>query len=401
MHEREGTERTHQAIVIGAGPGGLAAAARLKGLGLDVALLERGEDVATSWRHGYDCLCLNTSSWFSYLPGKRFPRQAGRWVSRDALVDYYRGYAASHHLQVYTGVEAERIESSGEGWRVGISRGSFGATIVVVATGMQHTPAIPDWPGLGEFQGELVHAADYRNAESFRGRRVLVVGAGNSGTDIALDLAQGGAAEVWLSARRPPHILRRELWGLPHDLLGVLGRRLPRRVADANVRLLRRLTFGDLSEVGLPIPRDGAVTRFESDGRVPTIDAGGFVEAVRREQISVVAGVAGFSQDSAVLSDGARVKADAVLAATGYRPNLRSLVGHLGVLDAAGVPVVHGGTAHPSAPNLYFTGFLDPRSGQLRELRLQADEIARTHSSSALSTSRAASGSAVTKRSYV
>jgi phytoene dehydrogenase-like protein len=82
----------HEAIVIGAGPGGLAAAACLKNAGIKTLLLERGEDVATTWRNGYDRLRINTSSWFSHLPGRRFPRQAGRWIARDELVAYYRDY---------------------------------------------------------------------------------------------------------------------------------------------------------------------------------------------------------------------------------------------------------------------------------------------------------------------
>jgi cation diffusion facilitator CzcD-associated flavoprotein CzcO len=343
---------------------------------MDSIVLEQGDDVAASWRKGYDRLRLNTSSWFSHLPGKRFPLRLGRWISRDDLIRYYSDYANERRLRIHTGVIAKRIERIDGGWRVQTSRGPRDAEFVVVATGRQRAPVIPEWPGLGDFPGPVIHSADYRNADPFDGHRVLVVGTGNSGFDIALDLAAGGAAKVWLSARRPPHLVPREVMHLPHDLLGVTGRRLPRRFVDANARLIRRLTIGDLEAVGLPVPDDGAVTRFEQDGRVPTIDSGEIVQAVRAGNVTVVAGVSAFSDGSALLADGAEVQPDAVIAATGYRCGLDSLVGHLGVLDAGGVPFVHGGKDHPSAPRLYFAGFLDPRSGQLRELRLQARRIA-------------------------
>jgi putative flavoprotein involved in K+ transport len=364
------------AIVIGAGPGGLGVAGCLTRTGIDVTVLEQGDDVATRWRNGYDDLRLNTSSLFSYLPGQRFPRQAGRWVGRDELVDYYRHYAARHDLRIHTGVRAERIEQTLDGWEILTSQGSYRAPIAVVATGKHHEPVIPAWPGLTDFQGETIHSASYRNARPFCGKRVLIVGIGNSGTDISVDVVRGGAAKVWLSARRPPHIIPRDLLGIPHDVFGVASRHLPRRVADKSARLLRRVKIGDLGEIGLPVPEDGATTRFEEEGRVPTIDSGNFVQAVYRKHVSVVPAVERFEGDTVLLRDGTSVNPDAVIAATGYSSNLDHLVGHIGILDSEGLPIVHGGNDHISAPNLYFVGFADPRSGHLRELRLQAKQVA-------------------------
>ena len=370
-HSPSGT----RAVVIGGGPAGLGTAARLAGNGIEVTVLERGEAIASRWRNGYDALRLNTSSLFSYLPGQRFPRRLGKWIGRDDLVAYYREYAASHGLQIHTGIDAERVERVEGGWEVQASQSRFRAEVAVVATGKHHTPMVPGWPGLAGFQGTLLHAAEYRNAVRFRDQRVLVVGVGNSGTDIAVDLAYGGAAEVWISARRPPHLLRRQLMGLPHDVLSVATRRLPERMVDRGALLIRRLTIGDLGEVGLPIPEDGAATRFAAEGRVPTIDSGDFIQAVRGGRISVVAGIERFADGAVILRDRSSVSPDAVVAATGYRSDLESLVGHLGVLDSRGLPTVHGGATHAAAPGLYFVGFRDPRSGHLRELRLQAKQV--------------------------
>jgi cation diffusion facilitator CzcD-associated flavoprotein CzcO len=367
-------------IVIGAGPGGLGTAALLQEQGLDVVVLERAPHVAPRWRSAYDRLRANTSSWFSHLPGERFPRQYGRWPTRDQMVAYYTAYARERGLDVRTGVEAERVERVGDRWEVATSAGRFAADVVAVATGKHKTPVIPDWPGRATFAGELLHADDYRHAGPYRGLRALVVGAGNSGMDIALDLLEGGAREpVGVSFRRPPHIMPRAVLGLPQDVLGVASRRAPRRLVDLNAKAIRRVAIGDLADVGLPIPRDGTITRFEEDGRVPTVDAGGFTRAVRAGRIRVFGAVARLERNRVVFADGRALEADVVVAATGYRPDLEGLVGHLGLLDDAGLPRVHAGETDPRAPGLHFVGYLDPRSGQLRELRLQARAVARQY----------------------
>jgi putative flavoprotein involved in K+ transport len=368
--------RTADVVVIGAGPAGLGISALLAADGFEALILERGPGVATKWRTRYDRLQTNTSSLFSYLPGFHFARDAGRWVGRDDLIAYYEGYAARHGLRACTGVEATRIDRAGSGWRVETSRGPLLTRAVIVATGKQNLPVLPNWPGRDDFGGELIHSADYRNASAYRGRRALVVGAGNSGVDIALDLLEGRAEQVWLSVRRPPHMVIRETFGMPHDVLAVLSRRLPRRLVDANAKLIRRLSVGDLSDLGLPIPDDGPVARLEREGKVPTVDTGAFVSAIRAQRLKVVAAVSELEPTAVVLADGARVEPDLVVAATGYRPNLEPLVGHLDLIDARGLPLACGATAHPSAPALHFIGFEDPRSGHLREIRLEARGIA-------------------------
>src|SRR5438874_5822241 len=195
---------SHECVVIGAGPAGLGTAAMLTDHGVDVMVAERGEAVAPQWRARYDGFRLNTSRWFSYLPGKRLPRSAGRWPSRDALVAYYEDYAAERDLKFRFGTEITRIDRSDEGWRLATSGGALEAGFVVVATGKYHAPVVPAWPGAESFSGEIVHSSAYRNAEPYRGRHVLVVGPGASGFEIALQLAEGGAASVRLAVRTPP-----------------------------------------------------------------------------------------------------------------------------------------------------------------------------------------------------
>ncbi|MEO3750594.1 NAD(P)/FAD-dependent oxidoreductase [Streptomyces sp. B6B3] len=385
-----GSSPDHPVYVVGAGPGGLATAAVLGSRGVRAVVVERSDDVAASWRGHYDRLRLHTTRRWSSLPGLPIPRSAGRWVRRDDFVRYLEDYAEYHQLDLATGVEVSRIDRAAGADAAGPAPAGSGdwllqanggrvlrASAVVVATGYNHTPLMPDWPGRDEYTGELLHSSHYRAAEPFAGRDVLVVGAGNSGAEIAADLAAGGAARVRLSVRTVPHILRRSTLGWPSQASAVLCRRLPVGLVDRLARPLER-SLPDLTSFGLPRPDTGLYSRVRQ-GSIPLLDTGrtGLVRAVRRRRVEPVAAVASFDGAKVLLSDGEAIGPDAVIAATGYRRGLEPLVGHLGVLDGRGGPLVHGRETHPAAEGLYFTGYANPISGALRELALDAPRIAR------------------------
>ncbi|MEU3731169.1 NAD(P)/FAD-dependent oxidoreductase [Streptomyces sp. NPDC033538] len=363
--------------VIGAGPGGLAAAHALRKRGIRAVVLERADHVGSSWRRHYDRLRLHTTRRLSSLPGLPMPRRFGRWVARDDVVRYLEKYAEHHELEIVTGVEVFRVEraSDGDGWLLHASGGrELTGAAVVVATGHNHTPRLPDWPGRDTYTGEFRHAAEYRNAAPYAGRDVLVVGVGNTGAEIAVDLVEGGAARVRLSVRTAPHIVRRSTAGWPAQYNGVLVRRLPAGLVDRLARPLARISTPDLSAHGLPRPDTGLLTRV-AEGAIPVQDVG-LTDAVRDGRVEVVAAVDGFEDGEVRLADGTRVAPDTVLAATGYLRGLEGLVGHLGVLDAHGRPAVRGARTPKNAPGLYFTGFTNPVSGMLRELARDAVRIA-------------------------
>ncbi|MFE7129979.1 flavin-containing monooxygenase [Streptomyces sp. NPDC057638] len=363
-------------FVIGAGPGGLAVAAALRERGARAVVLEKSHAVGASWRGHYDRLRLHTTRRLSALPGLRMPRSFGRWVSRADVVRYLEKYAEVHQLDIVTGVEVDRLEpADGGGWLLHASGGRrLSGRAVVVATGYNHTPLIPGWPGREGWGGRLLHAAEYRSPSPYRDRDVLVVGTGNTGAEIAVDLADGGAARVRLAVRTPPHIVRRSTMGWPAQRTGILVRHLPAPVVDLGAAGLARLALPDLSAHGLPRPPRGLYTRVR-EGAIPVQDAG-LVDAVRRGRVQPVAAVASFAPDAVVLTDGTRLTPDTVIAATGYRRGLEGLVGHLGLLDGRGRPVVRGGRCSPKAPGVYFTGFTNPISGMLRELARDAPRIA-------------------------
>jgi cation diffusion facilitator CzcD-associated flavoprotein CzcO len=360
-----------EALVIGAGPAGLAAAAALRRRGVPVVVLERGDGVGASWRSRYDRLRLNSSRWFSQLPGARFEDPTGPFPSRDEMVRYLERYAERRSLDVRPRTAAERIDRDGDGWVVRTSAGAHRAGHVLVATGYARDGRIPAWPGRERFGGRLLHAADYRNPAAFRDLDVLVVGAGCSGLEIAYDLATGGAGRVRLAVRTPPNVLVRKAAG---PLLARTMTKLPPARADALLRRARLRELGDLSACGLPIPDEGPITRLRRLGVAPAIVDREWIDAIRDGRVSVVAGVSSLDEGGVMLTDGSRIEPDALVAATGYTTGLESLVGHLDVLDGRGVPRVHLG--HAVAPGLRFVGYL-PRPAMLGYLGGEARTAAR------------------------
>ena len=365
-----------ETLVVGAGPAGLAAGATLRRAGVEVLLVDAAKGIGESWSRHYDRLHLHTVRWLSALPGLPIARSEGKWVSRDGFIRYLQRYARHHRLPIRFGVEVERLERSDGSWTALTNEGPISARSVIVATGYNRRPKMPTWPGADGFTGELLHSSAYRNPEPYVGKDVLVVGTGNSGAEIAVDLVEGGARDVAISVRTPPNIMRRDVRGFPSQVTGVLVRRLPPPVVDSLARGVARLSIGDLRPYGLPPPPRGVYTRIRRDDVVPILDVG-LVDLLKTRRVRVVAAVTGFGRDDVLLADGERLRRDAVIAATGFARALEDLVGHLGVLGRHGRPVVRAERTHPNAPDLYFIGFANPISGALREAGIEARRIAR------------------------
>jgi cation diffusion facilitator CzcD-associated flavoprotein CzcO len=367
-------------IVIGAGPAGLASAAALRRKGVPSLVLERSPNVASSWRGRYDRLRLNSSRPFSKLLGTRFPQGTAMFPSRDEMVSYYERYAQRNQVDVRHEVTVERIDRDGSELVVRTSDGEERASHVIVATGYAHTPHIPDWPGRESFGGRLLHSAAYRNADDLKGADVIVAGSGCSGMEIAYDVATGGAKRVRVAVRTSPNILIRDPAG---PLLARIFLQLPTRFSDNVLRKVQLKKLGDLSAYGLPIPDEGIFSRLKRLGVAPAIVDKEVIEAVKDGRIEIVAGVRSLDESGVDLEDDTRAEPDALIAATGYRSALEPLVGHLGVLNERGLPVVADG--HAVAPGLRFVGFV-PRPAQLGllggEARRAAREIARELSGS-------------------
>ncbi len=361
-------------MVVGAGAAGLAVAAALHGRGIACDVLERAPGVGSAWAGRYDSLQLHTARWLSGLPGSPIPRRYGRWVARDDVVAYLAQYAAHNGVRPRFDVEVTRVDRDGSGWCVATSAGPLTAPVVVVATGYSCRPHLPVWASQdGGLPIPVVHSSRYRNPVRYVGQSVLVVGAGNSASEIAVDLALAGVS-VAMSVRTPPNIVRRDTLGVPSQLLGIALRRLPERVMNPLSAALRRISVPDLGSHGLPAPTGAMFTQFLTTRTVPILDHG-FVREVRAGRIRIVADVRSVEGGRVDLADGSVMHPDAVICATGFRPGLEPVLGHLGVLDEHGTPMAHGARTLPGAAGLYFAGITVQLAGLLREIGLDAKAI--------------------------
>jgi len=225
------------------------------------------------------------------------------------------------------------------------------------------------------FPGRLLHSSEYANPKPFSGYRALVVGLGNSGGEIAMDLADAGS-DVSLSVRSPVNIVPRDLLGIPILTWAILQRSLPSTLVDSLNAPILRLAIGNLEKFGLRRPAKGPMTQAAEDRKIPLLDIG-TVDRIRRGIIAVRPGITRISGADVHFTDGTHEQFDVIIQATGYRPNLRSLLpDHQDALDSSGAPIVCGRTTCHAG--LFFCGQIAVPTGQLREIGLEAARIATT-----------------------
>lgn len=352
--------------MVGAGASGLAAAAALRRGGHTPLVLDRGSRIGESWALRYDRLHLHTIRQLSSLPGLALPRDLPRYVSKDVYASYLGDYARCFELDVRLEVDVRSVRPSADGrWLVATTDETYTTRAVVVATGRHNEPWLPQWPGSRDFQGRIVHSAEYRSGKEYHGQVVVVAGLGNSGAEIAVDLVEQGAKSVVVAVRSRPPITTREIGGIPVQLLGIALHPLPARLVDGVGRVLRRRATGDLRRFGLGEEEWGPFAE-----RRPAVIDVGFLGVLRSRAVNVVPAVSSFEPRSVVTVDGTRHPADVVVAATGFRTALERLVGAY-LLDDRGYP------RHDGPAGLFFYGYTETPRGQLFEARRGARALAR------------------------
>src|SRR4051812_40437831 len=251
---------------------------------------------------------------YSGLAHYPIPARYPRYLSRDEIVSYLTEYARHFQLRIVTGVTVRRVAPRDGGWQIDTADGDvWHARVVVIATGQYGVPFMPQWSGRESYRGQISHSVTYVNASSYAARRVLVVGAGNSGAEIATDLAEGGAAMVALSVRTPPAVVPRDPFGLPIQRTSLLLSSLPAPIANRIGATTARLALGDLTRYGLP----SAVFTPYTRQQVPLIDVG-FVAALKRGDVTIRPAVAALTGDGVRFVDGTAEPFDAIVAATGF-----------------------------------------------------------------------------------
>jgi len=278
--------------------------------------------LGASWRRHYDRLHLHTDKGHSALPYLDFPRGTPRYPSRDQVVAYLERYALHFGIGPNFERRVESVRYRDREWITTTSAGDvYRSKQVVVATGCNAVPHVPRWPGQAGFRGRILHSSEYHNGAAFRGQDVLVVGLGNSGGEIAIDLSEHGA-RVALAVRGALNVIPREILGLPVLAIAIALSRLPARVADMLAAPLIRLTVGDISKLGLRKLPVGPITQIETSAKVPLIDVG-TLEWLRKGRIAVLGDVRSFQGETDICFDDGRTRrCDAVVLATGFRPGL-------------------------------------------------------------------------------
>jgi len=348
-------------LIVGAGPAGLAVAGRLRQTDLDFEVIEKSDRVGDAWHRHYDRLRLHTVKHLSHLPGLAFPEHYPRYVPRQELAEYYADYARTFSIEPIFREAAAAIARSDVGWVTKTGTGSeLRSDHVVIATGLNRVPHCPTYPGEEGFGGQLIHSREYRDPSPFAGQSVLVVGMGNTGAEIALDLSEAGV-DTTISVRGPVNIVPRDVLGRPTQLTARMLARFPIGLGDRLGSLLRSMTVGDLSRYGIATPELPPLAQLREFGKTPVIDIG-TVNRIKTGQIAVRPAIDHLEAGSVVFSDHREGRFDTVIFATGYRPMLEGLLTDpQDVLDERGLPrQVVGDGAHRG---LYFVGFDNHQPG--------------------------------------
>ena len=347
------SDRRTQVVIVGGGQSGLAAAYHLRRLGVDFVILDAQSTPGGAWQHTWDSLHLFSPAAFSSLPGWLMPTQEGQEYPDAAhVVSYLRDYENRYDLPIQRPVRVTGVHRDGELLRVETDSETWHARAVISTTGTWWRPFLPAVPGRGDFGGEQLHTVEYRRPQDFAGRRVIVVGGGNSGAQIAADLAYDSPL-TWVT-QRPPRFLADDIDG--------------RALFDAATARRRALDEGSTDTGGAASLGDIVA--------VPPVREARDTGLLKASPMFVR-----LERDGVVWADGTRASADAVIWCTGFRPALSHLA-PLGLRGPRGhIPTA--GTRSVDEPRLHLLGYGDwtgPASATLigvgRPARDAAREIA-------------------------
>jgi cation diffusion facilitator CzcD-associated flavoprotein CzcO len=357
-------------VIVGAGPAGLAAARALRLAGLRPRILERG-GTGHTWANLYDSLSLHTGRHMSTLPGLSFDGEVPLFPTRPQFLEYLRRYRERFDLVVEDGTTVERAYPpvNGGPWRLDTSKGSIEADALVFATGIVADPVTPTFPGALEYRGRRIHAVDYRRPDPYRGRRVLVVGVGNSGGEIASELAACDDIAVTIAVRSGANVVPLTMAGVPIQYIAAGLFRLPRAVRARVIALIERLMEARRGPPALP--RLG----WSEPPRVPLI---GFHldDAILAGRVAVRPGVERFTPVGVGFVNGEEEPFDDVILATGYRAALQPLDG-LVRRDARGFALRTDSVTSADQPRLFFIGQNYDVTGAIANIARDSTDVAR------------------------
>ena len=365
------TAERYPVVIVGGGPAGLATSAELRRRSVEHVVLERGDSPGHTWMNLYDSLTLHTGRHLSSLPRMSFDRRVGLFPTRGDFVSYLHRYAEVFELPIETGRAVTAVEREGNGWVVRTAQGDVRADAVVIATGIVAGPRLPDVEGREQFRGRAIHSIQYRRPAGYSGKRVLVVGVGNSGGEIASELAAAGA-HVTVAVRSGANVVPLRVAGIPIQYLAFAMRKLPLGLRRSIATGVGKIT--EMRRGRSPLPRP-------SHGPLDAIPLIGFhlVDAIRSGKVSVRGGILELTPTGVRFADGSEEAFDEVIFATGFA----AAIGPLGSLirtDAKGFAVRTDRVTSADQPDLYFVGHTYDATGGLynisKDAAIAAERIA-------------------------
>ncbi|KAL7209802.1 hypothetical protein ACSBR1_031380 [Camellia fascicularis] len=355
-------------VIVGAGPSGLAVGAGLKQQGVPFVILERSNCIASLWQnHTYDRLKLHLPKQFCQLPYFPFPNNLPEYPTKYQFINYLESYAKHFEIKPRFNetVQSAKYDETCGLWRVKTIASANGSTRgeveyicrwLVVATGENAEKVVPEFEGLQEFGGQVMHACDYKTGEDYRGKRVLVIGCGNSGMEVSLDLCHHNAIPSMV-VRSSVHVLPREIFGKStFDLAVLMMKCLPIGLVDKILLVTARLVLGNIEKYGLKRPSIGPLQLKNTEGKTPVLDIG-TIQKIRSGEIKVVPGIKRFSPGRAELVNGESLEIDSVILATGYCSNVPSWLKESEFFSRNGFPKSPFPNGWKGKAGLYAVGF--------------------------------------------
>ncbi len=363
---------TTQNVIIGAGPGGLAVAGRLAKLKVPFEIIEMAPNVAPTWRNHYDRLHLHTAKELSALPHLDYPEHYPLYVPREQVVEYMEMYVQHFGIKPHFNEAVTSVKKEGDKWLVKTNSGKlFQSDNVIVGTGFNRVPNLPTWEGMTDYEGFIQHSKYYKNGKAFNGKKVLVIGMGNTGAELAIDLYECGA-DTYISARSPVNVVLRDFNGKPTQHTAIKLQQLPTWLNDWIAVMIQKIMIGDLSKYGLQRPKMAPSAQLRELGKTPVIDLG-TVELIKQGKVKVKSGVKCFTKKGVVFENGEALDFDAVILATGYHSKVEEFIEDmtdvLNHLNEPKAPII------PERKGLYFIGFGAYAGGILRSINMNSQLI--------------------------
>ncbi|XP_058740722.1 probable indole-3-pyruvate monooxygenase YUCCA10 [Vicia villosa] len=330
-------------IIVGAGPSGLSVAASLTNQSIPYIILERENCFASLWKkYSYDRLHLHLKKQFCELPHKPFPPSYPSYISKQKFLQYLEDYVSFFKINpVYhrTVVNAE-FDEGGEKWKVrAVNKVSgeveeYDGRFLVVASGETSDPFVPEIEGLERFEGKVMHSTGFKNGKEFKDEHVLVVGSGNSGMEIALDLVNHGA-KTSIVVRSPVHILSKGMINLGLFLMKYLSMEM----VDSLMVMLSKIVYGDMTNYGVGRPNEGPFYMKVKYGKYPIIDVGTYQKIKSKELKVLPGGIENLSGKNVLFKNGELHTFDSIIFCTGFKRSTNKwLKGDDYLLSDDGIP---------------------------------------------------------------